>query len=110
MDWCGPRGLLARVLPTYEERAGQARFAQAVGRVLTEGGVLLAEAGTGTGKTLPYLLPAVELGRPVVGSTGTKNLQGPLPPQHIPLPARALGRYPTVAALQARPGHPCRLP
>src|SRR5215470_10067600 len=74
-DFFGPRGLLARALPTYEERPAQARLSQAVAEVLGDGGLLLAEAGMGTGKTLAYLLPAVELGRRVVVSTGTKNLQ-----------------------------------
>ncbi|HLA76301.1 MAG TPA: hypothetical protein VJU18_01850 [Vicinamibacteria bacterium] len=48
----GPQGLLARSLPGYEERPTQERLAEAVGRVLRDGGLLLAEAGTGTGKTL----------------------------------------------------------
>ncbi|HEX6737784.1 MAG TPA: DEAD/DEAH box helicase, partial [Vicinamibacteria bacterium] len=68
-------GPLAQVLPGYEERPAQWRLAAAAGRALREGGLLLAEAGTGTGKTLAYLLPAVTLGRRVVVSTGTKNLQ-----------------------------------
>src|SRR5436190_857788 len=59
----GPRGVLARSLPEYEDRPAQQALAQAVGRTLADGGVLLAEAGTGTGKTLAYLLPAVELGK-----------------------------------------------
>ena len=61
--------------PAYEERPAQRKLAEAVADVLDQGGLLLAEAGTGTGKTLAYLLPAVELGRRVVVSTGTKNLQ-----------------------------------
>jgi ATP-dependent DNA helicase DinG len=71
----GPGGALSRVLGGYEERPSQQALSDAVGRTLREGGVLLAEAGTGTGKTLAYLLPAVELGRRVVVSTGTKNLR-----------------------------------
>jgi ATP-dependent DNA helicase DinG len=109
IDFFGPRGLLARVLPTYEERAAQARLAQAVGRVLSEGGVLLAEAGTGTGKTLAYLLPAVELGRRVVVSTGTKNLQEQLLTKDIPLLARALGRDLSVAVMKGRGNYLCLL-
>ncbi len=109
IDFFGPRGLLARVLPTYEERAAQARLAQAVGQVLTEGGLLLAEAGTGTGKTLAYLLPAVELGRRVVVSTGTKNLQEQLLTKDIPLLARALGRDLSVAVMKGRGNYLCLL-
>ena len=62
----GRDGRLARALAGYEERPAQQRFAEAVDRVLKDGGLLLAEAGTGTGKTLAYLLPAVELGRPLL--------------------------------------------
>jgi ATP-dependent DNA helicase DinG len=109
IDFFGPRGLLARVLSTYEERPAQARLAQAVGHVLTEGGVLLAEAGTGTGKTLAYLLPAVELGRRVVVSTGTKNLQEQLLSKDIPLLARALGRDLSVAVMKGRGNYLCLL-
>ena len=108
-DFFGPRGLLARVLPTYEERAGQARLAQAVGQVLTDGGILLAEAGTGTGKTLAYLLPAASLGRRVVVSTGTKNLQEQLLTKDIPLLARALGRDLSVAVMKGRGNYLCLL-
>ena len=88
----GPRGRLANVLPGYEERPAQARLAGAVDAVLRNGGLLLAEAGTGTGKTLAYLYPAVELGRRVIVSTGTKNLQEQLIAKDIPLLERALGR------------------
>jgi ATP-dependent DNA helicase DinG len=109
IDFFGPRGLLARVLPTYEERPAQARLAHAVGRVLSEGGVLLAEAGTGTGKTLAYLLPAVERGRRVVVSTGTKNLQEQLLSKDIPLLARALGRDLSVAVMKGRGNYLCLL-
>jgi ATP-dependent DNA helicase DinG len=108
-DFFGPRGLLARALPTYEQRSGQARLSEAVGRVLGEGGLLLAEAGTGTGKTLAYLLPAVELGRRVVVSTGTKNLQEQLLSKDIPLLARALGRDLSVAVMKGRGNYLCLL-
>src|SRR5712691_9953247 len=93
VSFFGEGGLLARVLPDYEERPAQRRFSEAVGGVLREGGLLLAEAGTGTGKTLAYLLPAVELGRRVVVSTGTKNLQEQLVDKDLPLLARALGPH-----------------
>ena len=105
----GPKGLLARALPGYEERASQQRFSEAVARVLREGGLLLAEAGTGTGKTLAYLLPAVELGRRVVVSTGTKNLQEQLVTKDIPLLARALGRDLNVAVMKGRGNYLCLL-
>ncbi len=71
--------------------------------------MLLAEAGTGTGKTLAYLLPAVELGRRVVVSTGTKNLQEQLLTKDIPLLARALGRDLSVAVMKGRGNYLCLL-
>jgi ATP-dependent DNA helicase DinG len=103
----GPRGPLSRALPFDEERPGQARLAAAVGHVLTEGGILLAEAGTGTGKTLAYLLPAVELGRRVVVSTGTRNLQEQLLGKDIPILAKALGRDLNVAVMKGRGNYLC---
>ena len=68
-------GWLARTLPGFEPRPGQRRMAAAVAHLLGTGGVLLAEAGTGTGKTLAYLVPAILSGERVVISTGTRNLQ-----------------------------------
>jgi len=103
----GPGGALSRVLAGYEERPSQQALSDAVGRTLREGGVLLAEAGTGTGKTLAYLLPAVELGRRVVVSTGTKNLQEQLVDKDIPLLARALGRDLSVAVMKGRGNYLC---
>ena len=105
----GRDGLLASVLPGYEERPAQQRLSEAVEGVLEEGGLLLAEAGTGTGKTLAYLLPAVELGRRVVVSTGTKNLQEQLVSKDIPLLAKALGRRLSVAVMKGRGNYLCLL-
>lgn len=103
----GSSGLLARQLPGYEDRGAQRRLSEAVERVLEDGGVLLAEAGTGTGKTLAYLLPAVEAGRRVVISTGTKNLQEQLVDKDIPVLARALGRPLSVAVMKGRGNYLC---
>ena len=102
-------GPLARVLPGYEVRPAQRKLSQAVAEVLDAGGLLLAEAGTGTGKTLAYLLPAVELGRRVVVSTGTKNLQEQLVQKDIPILARALGRDLNVAVMKGRANYLCLL-
>ena len=71
----GPDGPLARSIPDFEPRSGQLDMAGAVASVFKDGGVLLAEAGTGTGKTLAYLVPAVLSRQRVLISTGTKNLQ-----------------------------------
>jgi ATP-dependent DNA helicase DinG len=109
VSFFGPTGRLARVLPGYEERPAQQRLADAVAGVLHQGGVLMAEAGTGTGKTLAYLLPAVELGRRVVVSTGTKNLQEQLLHKDLPLLARALGRDLSVAVMKGRGNYLCLL-
>jgi ATP-dependent DNA helicase DinG len=105
----GPGGPLSRALEGFEARPSQERFSEAVERTLRDGGVLLAEAGTGTGKTLAYLLPAVELGRRVVVSTGTKNLQEQLVTKDIPLLARALGRDLSVAVMKGRGNYLCLL-
>ena len=68
-------GSLAQSLPTFESRPAQRQMAEAVAATLEHGGVLLVEAGTGTGKTLAYLVPAILSGQRVLVSTGTKNLQ-----------------------------------
>ena len=68
-------GALARAIENFEPRASQRRMAREVARVLDDGGILLAEAGTGTGKTMAYLVPAILSGQRVLVSTGTKNLQ-----------------------------------
>ena len=68
-------GLLSRFHPKYEFRPGQLEMAEAVEAALQEQRHLIVEAGTGTGKTLAYLVPAILSGKRVVISTGTKNLQ-----------------------------------
>ena len=70
-----PGGPLAAALDGFEARDAQLQMAAAVADVFAEGGVLLAEAGTGTGKTLAYLVPAILSRQRVLVSTGTKNLQ-----------------------------------
>lgn len=92
----GPGGLLAGRLPGFEVRQQQLDMARAVARTLERGGTLVVEAGTGVGKTLAYLVPAILGRRKVVVSTGTKALQEqlffkdlPLLRQHLPVPFRA---------------------
>ncbi len=109
MSFFGRSGLLSAVLPGYERRPAQQQLSRAVSKVLSQGGLLLAEAGTGTGKTLAYLLPAVELGRRVVVSTGTKNLQEQLVAKDLPLLGRALGRTLDVAVMKGRANYLCTL-
>ena len=84
-------GALARAMPAFEPRPGQRRMAAAAAHVLETGGVLLAEAGTGTGKTLAYLVPAILSGQRVLISTGTKNLQDQIFYKDLPDLRHALG-------------------
>ena len=71
----GPSGLLAQKFSSYEYRPEQGKMAEAVNRAFSRERSLIVEAGTGTGKTLAYLIPAVLSGKRVVISTGTKTLQ-----------------------------------
>ncbi|MEM8607994.1 MAG: ATP-dependent DNA helicase [Myxococcota bacterium] len=80
----GPTGPLARGVAGYEHRPGQIRMARAVQDVLEHDGTLLIEAGTGTGKTWAYLIPAVLSGRRVLVSTGTRALQDQIMERDIP--------------------------
>lgn len=86
-----PGGVLSKTHPAYEFRRGQLQMAQAVEEALSEKRHLIVEAGTGTGKTLAYLMPVIRSGKRVIISTGTKNLQeqlfykdGPFLAQHCP--------------------------
>jgi ATP-dependent DNA helicase DinG len=101
-------GALAAALPGFEPRAEQAALAAAVERALATGGHLVAEAGTGTGKSLAYLLPALESGQRVVVATATKALQEQLLAKEVPAAARALGREVSVAVLKGRQNYLCR--
>src|SRR5438046_10592911 len=74
-DFFGPGGVLEQRLEDYEYRPSQVRMAEAVHRALEEQSHVIIEAGTGTGKTLAYLLPALLHGRRILLSTGTKTLQ-----------------------------------
>lgn len=82
-------------------------MAAAVARVLDRGGVLLAEAGTGTGKTLAYLVPAILSGHRILISTGTKNLQEQLYSKDIPTLQEALGVSFTAACMKGRSNYVC---
>ena len=85
-----PGGLLSRAHPQYEFRRGQLQMADAVEKALNERRHLIVEAGTGTGKTLAYLLPVIRSGKRVIISTGTKNLQEQLFYKDIPFLEQAL--------------------
>src|SRR5208282_1366134 len=85
-----PGGVLSRTHPAYEFRRGQLQMAEAVELALEEKRHLIVEAGTGTGKTLAYLLPVIRSGKRVIISTGTKNLQEQLFHKDIPFLEQAL--------------------
>src|SRR5258706_8502419 len=85
-----PGGVLSRTHPAYEFRRGQLQMAQAVEQALEEKRHLIVEAGTGTGKTLAYLVPVIRSGKRVIISTGTKNLQEQLFHKDIPFLEQAL--------------------
>lgn len=87
----GPTGPLARGVPGYEHRPGQIRMARAVQDILQHDGVLLIEAGTGTGKTWAYLIPAALSGRRVLVSTGTRALQDQIMEKDLPALKKHLG-------------------
>ncbi|MGC8548905.1 MAG: ATP-dependent DNA helicase [Acidobacteriaceae bacterium] len=91
----------------YEFRRGQLEMAQAVERAIEEGRHLIVEAGTGTGKTLAYLLPALRSGRRVIVSTGTKNLQEQLYYKDIPFLESLLGPL-RVTYMKGRANYLCR--
>lgn len=104
----GPNGPLARSLPGYEERPGQLAMAEAVERALGDERIVLCEAGTGTGKTLAYLLPALLSGKKVVVSTATRALQEQIYFKDVPLVARAFGLEPRVALMKGVSNYLCR--
>jgi ATP-dependent DNA helicase DinG len=100
-------GPLARSIAGYEPRDGQRRMAEAVAAVLDNGGTLLAEAGTGTGKTLAYLVPAILSRNRVLVSTGTKNLQEQIYFKDLPALQEALGVPFTATLMKGRSNYLC---
>jgi ATP-dependent DNA helicase DinG len=107
-DVFGLGGPLARALPGYAFRPEQAAMAKAVGQALARLEPLIVEAGTGTGKTFAYLVPALLSGRSVIISTGTRTLQDQLYRRDVPLLAKALGLPVKVALLKGRANYLCR--
>jgi ATP-dependent DNA helicase DinG len=103
----GDDGPLARSLDEFEPRPGQRAMACAVAEVIDEGGVLLAEAGTGTGKTLAYLVPGIISRRRILVSTGTKTLQEQIFNKDLPELRRALGIPFTSACMKGRGNYLC---
>jgi ATP-dependent DNA helicase DinG len=106
-EFFAPGGILARSPLPYENRPGQLEMAKAVERALGERRHLIVEAGTGTGKTLAYLLPALRTGQRVIISTGTKALQDQLYFRDIPFLETLLGEL-RVCYMKGRANYLCR--
>ena len=107
-DILGSEGPLARTLEGFAPREQQQTLAAAVARALQDMQVLVAEAGTGTGKTFAYLLPALLSGRRVLISTGTKTLQDQLFHRDLPAVRDAIGSPARTALLKGRANYLCR--
>nr|WP_207280827.1 ATP-dependent DNA helicase [Thiocystis violacea] len=103
----GPEGLLAGKIPGFSYRAQQQAMAERIASIMAAGGVLICEAGTGTGKTFAYLVPALLSGRKVIVSTGTRNLQDQLFHRDLPLIRQALGAPVSAALLKGRANYLC---
>ncbi|MEO7775504.1 MAG: ATP-dependent DNA helicase [Steroidobacteraceae bacterium] len=101
-------GALGRALPDFTPRKSQRRMAEAVQEALAARARLMVEAGTGTGKTFAYLVPALLSGLRVLISTGTRTLQDQLFTRDLPLVSRAIGRGVKVALLKGRANYLCR--
>jgi ATP-dependent DNA helicase DinG len=107
-DLFGSSGPLAQALPGYAVRPEQAAMAEHVAAAFDAHETLIIEAGTGTGKTFAYLVPALVSGRRVILSTGTRALQDQLYHRDLPAVCGALGRPVRVALLKGRANYLCR--
>ncbi|MFH1134863.1 MAG: ATP-dependent DNA helicase [Pseudomonadota bacterium] len=103
----GPEGRLAREWPGYEPRPGQLEMALEAARAFADDDIALVEAGTGTGKTLAYLIPALLSGKKTIASTGTKNLQEQIFHKDIPFIRKALKADFRAAYLKGRENYLC---
>ena len=106
-DVLGADGLLSRTIEGFAHRPQQLEMAEAVSETLEQGSVLIAEAGTGTGKTFAYLVPALLAGQKVIISTGTRNLQDQLFLRDLPRLREAMASPVQVALLKGRANYLC---
>ena len=106
-DLFSASGTLARTIEGFRPRQSQTDMARAVADAIQSRSTLLAEAGTGTGKTFAYLVPALLWGGKVIISTGTKNLQDQLFLRDIPIVRQAMNAPVTVALLKGRANYLC---
>ena len=100
-------GVLAQTVPGFQPRQGQTDMAMAVSRTVQDGGQLVVEAGTGTGKTYAYLVPVLLSGQRALVSTATKALQDQLFSRDIPRLVEVLGLPIRVALLKGRGNYLC---
>ncbi|HSE50089.1 MAG TPA: ATP-dependent DNA helicase [Terriglobales bacterium] len=103
----GPGGALAKAHPNYEFRRGQLQMAEQVEQALADKRHVILEAGTGTGKTLAYLVPVIKSGKRVIISTGTKNLQEQLFYKDVPFLETITGKL-RVCYMKGRNNYLCR--
>jgi ATP-dependent DNA helicase DinG len=103
----GDASPLSACLDGFAPRQGQAVMAEAIVQAIEDGANLVVEAGTGTGKTLAYLIPALLSGRRVILSTGTKTLQDQLFHRDLPMVTAALGRPAKIVQLKGRSNYLC---
>ncbi|SJL82814.1 ATP-dependent DNA helicase [Vibrio palustris] len=101
------QGALGQAIPGFQPRQAQIDMAQSVADAIRNDGQLVVEAGTGTGKTFAYLVPALLSGKKTIISTGSKNLQEQLFHRDLPLMIRALGFFGKVALLKGRSNYLC---
>src|SRR3954470_9919979 len=102
------QGTLSKWHPNFEFRSGQLEMAEAVESALKDRKHLIVEAGTGTGKTLAYLVPALLSGRRIVVSTGTKNLQEQLFFKDVPFLQQHFERPLRISYMKGRANYACR--
>lgn len=103
----GQKGAIAKIVENYVERDVQMHMAEAIHHTIVGNKILLCEAGTGTGKTFAYLAPALQSGKKVLISTGTKHLQDQLVNKDLPIIQKALKKHSQVALLKGRANYIC---
>ena len=108
IDLLAPGGGLQRAIPHYEDRAEQRAMSEAVARSIADERPLIVEAGTGTGKTLAYLVPALQSGKRIVVSTGTRTLQDQIARHDIPLLRSILAKPFSAVVLKGVGNYVCK--
>ena len=107
-EWLGPDGPLAKAVSAFSPREQQQQMASAVAETLAGKKTLIVEAGTGTGKTFAYLIPALLSGQRIIISTGTRHLQDQLFHRDVPTVRKALNKPVQVALLKGRSNYLCQ--